>query len=42
MLARRFPYAIYYGFVEGVVSVIAILPMRRDPVWIETKMSGRN
>lgn len=41
MLAKRFPYAIYYDFVEGVASVIAVLPMKRDPIWIKNKMSGR-
>jgi hypothetical protein len=42
MLAKRFPYAIYYDLIAGIVSVVAVLPIRRDPVWIETKMSGRN
>lgn len=42
MLAKRFPYAIYYDFIDEVVSVVAVLPMRRDPIWIENKMSGSN
>jgi len=42
MLAKRFPYAIYYVLNEEIASVVAVLPMRRDPVWIETKMLGRN
>lgn len=41
MLAKRFPYAIYYDVNGERVSVVAILPMRRDPVWITKKMGGR-
>ncbi|MFP7754259.1 type II toxin-antitoxin system RelE/ParE family toxin [Thermodesulfobacteriota bacterium B35] len=32
MLAKRFPYAIYYDIKDEVARVIAILPLRRDPV----------
>jgi hypothetical protein len=42
MLSKRFPYAIYYDLAKGVVSVIAILPMRRDPLWIASKLRRRN
>jgi len=41
MLAKRFPYAIYYEIAAEVVYVIAVLPMRRDPAWIEGRLSGR-
>ncbi len=41
MNAKRFPYAVYYELKDESVYVIAILPMRRDPAWIESKMSGR-
>ncbi len=41
MLAKRFPYAIYYAFNEDVVSVVAVLPMRRSPLWTGTQMLGR-
>jgi len=34
MLARRFPYAIYYEIDSKVVRVVAVLPMRREPLWI--------
>ncbi len=40
MLSKRFPYAIYYEVNGDVASVIAVLPMRRDPVWIKDKMGG--
>ncbi|WP_394753124.1 type II toxin-antitoxin system RelE/ParE family toxin [Crenothrix sp.] len=42
MLAKRFPYAIYYDVNQDVASVIAVLPLRRNPVWIKDKMSNRN
>jgi hypothetical protein len=42
MLSKRFPYAIYYDVNGDVASVVAVLPMRRDPLWIEEKMIGRN
>lgn len=32
MFAKRFPYAIYYEIIESFAYVVAILPMRRDPV----------
>lgn len=30
-LSERFPFAIYYQVVEGVVDVVAILDCRQDP-----------
>ncbi len=41
MLSKRFPYAIYYYVNEYVASVVAVLPIRRNPVWIKAKMDGR-
>ena len=41
MFAKRFPYAIYYDVQDDTVIVVAVLPMRRDPAWIEGKLSGR-
>lgn len=38
MLSKRFPYAIYYDVNEDVASVVAVLPMRRNSVWIKEKM----
>ncbi len=35
MPAKRFPYSIYYTIEDGVAHVIAVLPMRKDPLWIE-------
>lgn len=41
MLARRFPYALYYDIIEDVAYVVAALPMRRDPAWILNQLRSR-
>ncbi len=41
MLAKRFPYAVYYNVEGEIVRIVAILPLRRDPAWLEEKVSGR-
>lgn len=41
MLAKRFPYAVYYELADNVVYVVAVLPMRRDPTWIRDQLTGR-
>ncbi len=41
MLARRFPYAIYYEIADDIAYVIAVLPMRRSPAWIQRKLRDR-
>lgn len=38
MLAKRFPYAIYYDIVDELAYVAAVLPMRRNPSWIKRKV----
>ncbi len=42
MLAKRFPYAIYYEVVDEIAYVVAVLPMRHNPAWIKKKLGGRN
>jgi plasmid stabilization system protein ParE len=42
MLARRFPYAIYYEIEDEIAHIVAVLPMRRDPVWIKRKIEERS
>ncbi len=37
-LAKRFPFAIYYDFKDGVVTVVAILDCRRDPASIVERL----
>ena len=41
MFAKRFPYSIYYEIIEDIAYVVAILPMRRDPIWISSTLRGR-
>lgn len=41
MLSKRFPYATYYQIEDDTAYVIAILPMRRNPAWLEAKLRNR-
>lgn|GEM_PF-6743676 len=38
MFAKRFSYAIYYEIKNKIAYVVVVLPMRRDPSWIKTKL----
>lgn len=40
LLARRFPYSIYYRMARPVVSVHAIFDNRRNPEWILKQLAG--
>ncbi len=40
--SKRFPYAIYYTIDNEIIIIAAVLPMRRDPVWIEKSIKNRN
>ena len=37
-LSKRFPFCIYYRVDEDVVTVLAILDARRDPLWIRQRL----
>ncbi len=41
MLAKRFPYAIYYELADDIAYVVAVLPMRRSPAWIRKQLRDR-
>ena len=41
MLAKRFPFAIYYDITDDIAMVVAILDLRRDPSWIRKKLTGK-
>ena len=41
MLSKRFPYGIYYENDQKAAYIVAILPMRRDPAWIRTRIHSR-
>ena len=40
LLAKRFPYAIYYKVVENEALVYRVLDCRRDPKWIRQSLRG--
>lgn len=40
LLSKRFPFAIYYKVVEGIVLVVAVLDCRRNPSWIRERLMG--
>jgi hypothetical protein len=42
MFTKRFPYAIYYYINSDVAYVVAVLPIRRNPVWIKDNLSQRS
>ena len=41
LLSKRFPYAVYYEIKQDIAYVVAILPLRRDPAWLEQKIGSR-
>lgn len=41
LLAQRFPYAVYYEFDSRHITVVAVLPLRRDPVWVAGQFENR-
>jgi hypothetical protein len=41
MLAKRFPYAVYYEIKDAIVYVVAVLPVRRSPEWVYKKLKKR-
>lgn len=38
MIARRFPYAIYYQIENKIVQIQAVLDCRREPKWIRKRL----
>ena len=40
LLAKRFPYAIYYRMQEDIAIVWRVLDCRRDPRWIRTQLKN--
>ena len=39
LLAKRFPFAIYYRIQNEVIRVYAILDCRRDPTWVRNRLA---
>lgn len=38
LLARTFPFAVYYDVIDDTTHVKAVLDCRRDPKWIRQKL----
>jgi len=41
MLAKRFPYAVFYELTSEHVTVVAVLPLRRSPDWQADQFHSR-
>lgn len=39
MLAKRFPFTIYYECTDNVVTIVAVLDARRNPSWIRDRLT---
>jgi hypothetical protein len=39
MLAKTFPFTIYYKLGSNEVTVVAVLDARRDPSWVRDRLS---
>ena len=39
LLAKRFPFAVYYRVQENIIRVHAVLDCRRNPAWIRNRLS---
>ena len=42
MSSKRFPYSIYYDVNGNTAYVIAVLPERRNPNWVRSKLSKKS
>ncbi len=40
LLAKRFPFAVYYKISRDEVLITAVLDCRRNPSWIREKLMG--
>lgn len=38
LLAKRFPFAVYYRVIDNEVIVFAVLDCRRNPSWIRERL----
>lgn len=39
MTSKRFPYSIYYSVEADTAYIVAVLPERKDPIWISKKLN---
>ncbi|WP_269542761.1 hypothetical protein [Cerasicoccus fimbriatus] len=42
LLAKRFPFGVYYENMENLVRIVAILDLRQDPDTIRASLSDRS
>ena len=42
MSSKRFPYSIYYDLNDNTAYVIAVLPERKNPNWVRSKLSKKS
>jgi hypothetical protein len=42
MFSKRFPYALYYQLDPVYITIVAILPVRRNPAWLAAQFQQRN
>jgi len=40
-LGKRFPFGIYYSCTGDFVTIVAILDLRREPLWIRDSLDAR-
>jgi len=40
LLAKRFPYAIFYKKIDDTAYIYAVIDCRRNPTWISGKLPG--
>jgi plasmid stabilization system protein ParE len=40
LIAKRFPYAVYYRMLAGEAVVFRVLDCRSDPDWIRSELGG--
>ena len=39
LLAKRFPFALYYSIEDNVARIHAVLSCRRNPAWIRSRLT---
>ncbi len=42
LLSKRFPFSIYYKITDDIIYVYAILDCRRNPSWIDQRLSNQS
>ncbi len=40
LLSRVFPFGVFYTVEQDAIMIWAVLDLRRDPAWIEARLTG--